>query len=1068
MSGTSMLKRRWVSRIVPAVFAFFLGTFGTASALDSLPYIPGRTALDITDTVYAVDNSNGVNTANILSSIDITSAPANPNGAGLVVGSAAWTNEELYASTLTMTGGGGAIPPVGTYPASYAGLAVLGVNYGNELTAYTMTVNDYSLVAIGYDFNGGADSAGTLLTNTLFMNGAGSEIRVGSGSMLYADQSMTIEAGTLAVRLGGTVQLGNTLSAIGSDSIIRMNGGTITAGSSAGAGVYLDSGASLLAEGGTNRVGGDLFNNGGYIHVASGSILNLDKLYHNSSDTSNGRAAGLHVEGALNVDKFMLGSSDAGTALIASGGTVAVSEMAVESGALTVAFGGTLRGTSGGTFAQSGGASAISGTMSGFSSIAVDGGSFTVSSSGELAGPGVALYQTGGTVAIQGKVASAAIIDVSGGNLNLGGTAYGIGTTSGLNNLSVSGAANVTVGTTLSARSFSMSGGSMTLASGTLEVQNQGGALGLGGVWNMNGGSVAFNNDVTFAGGTINANANGAAIDMGGNSLRINSTLYANGNMIVTNVDNAGSFTLGGGYIVGFDTGADTRYMVTVEGAGEFVLGAGARVELSVGARREYNTLGGDMLILGTDAPAGAGGPMSWSSSAVKYTYEVKDDGSGNYGLYVTDVYTLNRDEQRRNLLAAWSKEPRVGGYLGNVFNESFINAVIDGNALGEGLVDGYDKLNQFGKFNASELADIMTPSASGAAYDALMLYNGSGLTTANEAVVSTGRHLLRRVSDRAGVIRRETIVDEIEPPEGPCETQDGVDAVYGEPKATRMWAEGIYHSDAAGFRDGFAGYEYRGKGLMIGADKRVGKAWYGGTFSYVGGDYEDAAALASNSDINTYAGLLFGGMQSESGLYVNGTLGYAYSDNRIRDYRYLNGQHGWNTADYGTHSFLAAFEGGKDFWLGDSVIVTPSAGIAYVGARGNSHEQWFEGEGGIGAQTLVADKVTGHSITLPVNLAVSWDVFAAEDSLLSITGKVGYAYEFHNKGATGDFRYGGLEHILNPVSAVSREPGKHTLNLGISARYLYRNIEFGAGYDYVGRKKYNSHAFTISAGMNF
>lgn len=1054
MSGTYALKRWWGCRRFGALL---LGVALSVAVFSAENAVAGTLVdLTITDSDYDLDITSGINqivstpSNNFpLTSIDIR---AGAGGAGLVVGSGAWTGKTLGASTVTLTGDGGTVTGGGTLPDSFAGLAVLGVSHGNTLVVNTMEVKDSSLVTVGYAYDGSTNSSGTLYVGGLSLNGEGSEIWVRTGGNVYSSSDILVEKGRLLVSGTGYVSADNVLSVSGADSSVVMNGGRIVTGTH----MELNDGASLVASSG--QIEGKLYNNGGSIHVQTGGNLNLESLYQ-YSNTSSGMAASLYVQGVLTADEITLGTpaGGSGTAAIADGGRITVPSMTVQGGFLTVS--GELIGGGAGKYTQTAGSTTImaTGEMSGFTTIGVGGGAFAIASGGSLLGNNISITQTAGTVDVLGTVAAGTSFTVSGGSLTLRSS------TDNAINLAVSGSANVTVGSKVTARTFSMSDGTMNIgAGGTLDVQAH--SSGFGGVWNMNGGRVSLNDNASFSGGRVNLNAANSRIDMNGNSLNIGSAVNASGgNLLVDNVD---TLTLNSNYYVGYDDASNTPYMIIATDANKLVVGAGTKVELSVGARREYNNSGGDMLILDTDATLGEGGPFTWSSSAVKYTYQVKEV-NGKYGLYVTDVHMMNRDEQRKNLLDAWREHPRAGDYLDNLFDRSFVNAVIDGNALAEGLVEGYDALNAFGKFNADQLANIMTPGGGKADYDALMLYNGSGVTMANEAVVATGRHLLRRVSDRVGIIRRETIVDEIEPPEG-CRTDDRAEPVYSPPKAARVWAEGIYHSDTAGFRDGFAGYEYRGKGLMIGADKRSGNFWMGGTLAYVGGDYEDSSALASNSDINTYAAIAFAGAQSESGLYVNGTLGYAYSDNAIRDYRYLNGQNGWNTADFGTHSVLASLEAGRDFWLGDYVILTPSMGISYVGARGKSHDQWFEGSAGGGSQTLVVGTVTGHSLSLPVNLAVSWDVFGDDDTLLTLTGKAGYAYEFHNKGAKGDFRYAGLENLLNPVSAASRKPGKHTLNLGVSGRYLYKNYEFGFGYDYVGRKKYNSHSLSISAGLNF
>lgn len=621
--------------------------------------------------------------------------------------------------------------------------------------------------------------------------------------------------------------------------------------------------------------------------------------------------------------------------------------------------------------------------------------------------------------------------------------------------------------------SFSFAGGDIMLQiGGKLNVGAVGNELFLGGNMTFDGGDAAFNDNVVWQKGGIftmqgTPMATGPTIEMNNNRLSItaNAIMDASGNSIT--IMDAQTLSISGTYRAGHN--GEKTLMVSSVGGDRLYVDKNAKIEMSSALQRYVNSGGldseGEVLILATDSQTGAGvTDLIWNSGGYMYQYAVKQDSSGNWGVYVVGAAERTTDEQYNDLLAAW--RPKVGPDVSKVITKEYAGAIIRANGIVTGASGDYDRLSQTGKYNADVLSSFMNPGSSGAGYDALMLYNGSGIAMANQAVINSGLRLLDRLEQRNTQLRHELKVAS-----NSLGSSDAyASQLMNQDNQRRVWAAGHYLHDNSGWDEGFAGYHYRAAGASVGYDHLFGNLVLGGSFSYTGGDYEDSAALENDSYINTYAFHLYGAYNAPcSGWFINGAAGYAYSDNQLRDKRLLLGQAGWNTADFHTNTWMVAGNIGYDYEPTDFLTVTGSVGVQYLHAGSSSHGQFFTSEqrGGTSFATLNAGKISNHSTTLPVDLTVSYDMLGDEDSLLTLFGNAGYAYEFNNAGATGRISYMGLGNV-GTVGVVSRHPGRHLLNVGGGAKYFYKQYEFGVSYDYVNRKKYNSHNFVGNVGIVF
>ena len=871
-----------------------------------------------------------------------------------------------------------------------------------------------------------------------------------------------------------------------------------------GSAIRLEKGLSVTDAMGTLNVAEDInlkteqaldLYNGGVMNVTGAAkigdkdpkVTKSETLLVNSSGKLN-----IAQTGFLQADRVVTSSDEYGKGATTVLGSVTAREFEVSDGALHI-NGGTVLADS---FLLSGGEATVEGRLgtvdlgSGGPKIAVSGGIMNVNAGGVLTGTRV--ETTGGQLNLNtGSIVQTSTVHIGGestanfhsGSKIVAGTELWAGGNSSmyirggsdigenaLGKFTVAGSAEVYLNEALSTDVLNFSGGRINLEQGgSLTINTPGSAYSFGGFLALGGGKLTMDRDLAFVGGGLGIDGTTAmAFDMEGFSLTIGANARIDAANATLTLENVGDFSLNGLYRVG-SKDEKTLDMLIIEsanpGASVFAVEAKtAQVEL-VGraASMAHSAIdsGQGLLILKSDIQNGQTVSFLSDLGDFSYMFETRQDANGNWGLYVVNYSELSDDDKYGNLISIWRKKPEIGDNVHNVINHGFAQAVSDARKLQ--VSADYDALNQSGKFNADVLSSLSNPS-SGAGYDALMLYNGSGLGMANQAVLSSNQQVLKSLGLRNTFLRREVAAV--------ADSFDGSMRMptYGlSAPGNRLWVTGRYANDRQYSDKGFEGYEYRAKSVLVGYDRLFGNSLaVGGAFGYTTGDFKDSAALADNSEIDTYSFNLYGVLSGESGLFLSGAIGYAYSDYEISDLRKLLGAEGWNRADYDSSSFLGAIAAGYDFQFSDSLSLTPSLGFSFVDVRAESHVQTFSAnDNSVAGGTLSVGRVKNHSAAIPLELAVSYDFVNTPESLFSVDVKLGYAYELNNKGADGFIHYDGLNGI-GPVKIVSNVPGRHLLNIGAGIKYVVGGLELGASYDYLRKNKYDAHVGSVSAGLSF
>lgn len=804
----------------------------------------------------------------------------------------------------------------------------------------------------------------------------------------------------------------------------------------------------------------------------------------------SGNAATLDIRSAVTAGSLQVG----GSALTVNGGSLTLNSTDTESnflgGTLTVTNNGVLNGggsTGGIINLGSGATAAVMNVGTGaadnatLQSARIRNTSGYLNFNGNVAIDSNVNIESAGTTNFNTNLGTAAnrlaSLSVTGGgtNVNTGYTLYAnsasVGNTGTLsvygtmnaNALSQSGALSTTnVAGTLYADSLAFGGGTMNVYAGANLAVNQA-VAGAAGNLIMRGGDAAFANGIDFTGGALRSYAAGSAV-AGNVGIGAGATLDTQ----LAGLTITGNLRLDGTYAPGASSSGVV--MAVVQGGTVTINQTTAKVEMSQ-VEKLFNAgqTAPLQILQGTMANAYAG-----TAATLKWRYVINGAAGGD-GLYVTSRTLLSLDESYNDLLAKWDQHPRVGnGNAHNLITRDFFRVIYGAGEIIDGVGPvSQDDLSGSGLANARNLYGI---GQYGLGYDALMLYNGSGLALMNQANLMASARVQQVIDTRNDRLRQEIKAIREACDAGVALTSERYDP-RNEPM-NRLWITGLNTTDETDAGAGFAGFKNHYTGVVLGYDKLCGDFVYGGAFAYTAGGFTDKSALIDATRIYNYAFDLYGTYYNSCGYFVTGTAGYSYSKNKLNSMRSLAAVadpgaewavvDGWNSARFGSDNWLASLKAGYDWEPVDYLTITPSIGIRYANTRNSGHTQHFTPEDGSpGYDTLNAGRVKNWSAVVPVEVAASYDIVGDEKQLLTVSGTLGYAYDMHGANATGVTGYDGLG-MLGNVDIVGDKIGRNIFHLGLGLRYYYKRFEFGLDYDYYTRSKFSSQNVTATLGMGF
>ena len=296
-------------------------------------------------------------------------------------------------------------------------------------------------------------------------------------------------------------------------------------------------------------------------------------------------------------------------------------------------------------------------------------------------------------------------------------------------------------------------------------------------------------------------------------------------------------------------------------------------------------------------------------------------------------------------------------------------------------------------------------------------------------------------------------------------------DAAYASPmdycgELNRIWVSPYGVFDVAKTIGGLDGYEHDTYGISVGYDRALGPLVVGGNFTYAYSDFNDKSSIASDTTLDTYAANIYGTYGDASGLFVTGAAGYAYTDNYVKELRrtYVGGvpvDH-YNRGDYHNNSWYLGLEVGYDWQLSECLTVSPSIGVTHVRTTASDHEETWGG-----AAIARYSGIKAKSTLLPVRVEAEYAVLQDVDRGFSLTGNLGYSYNFSHDDLAGNVLLGGFTNST-PIAATGRKAGKNSLNVGAGMKYYFGRYDFNLKYDYYRRTGYSSNQVQAMLGVNF
>lgn len=433
-------------------------------------------------------------------------------------------------------------------------------------------------------------------------------------------------------------------------------------------------------------------------------------------------------------------------------------------------------------------------------------------------------------------------------------------------------------------------------------------------------------------------------------------------------------------------------------------------------------------------------------------------------------------DLANNNLRTAWG-----GTYMTNDFTDIVWNAVGEklvanpevSAIIGKAVIDpatGEEDLRGIFNYNNFEAIAKGAP-AYFADESTFKYYRGSYAADTTEIAINSTRLMNEEVLKRTGLVR-----DQICALRNLSTTEGYAASILNQNFANRIWAGTFGHWEEASRRSGVSGYDYDAWGLNIGYDRIIGTSLVvGGMFTYTKGDYEDHAAYAHDSDIDSYAFNLYGTYSWANNFWATLYGGYTYADNDINELRRFGSETqtwlDWANADYHTNIWNIGANVGYDWKPLGNLIVTPSIGLNYVYADTSDHtgnvNTVINGTP-VNVNNQRVSGVDNWALFLPIELAARYDWTFCEDQKLSIGAKAGYIFNFNDDEADGNVHYYGMSDPTLSAHVIGREASRHTLNLGADVRYSFKRFDIGVKYDYYKQSDWKSHRLMGTVGVSF
>lgn len=273
--------------------------------------------------------------------------------------------------------------------------------------------------------------------------------------------------------------------------------------------------------------------------------------------------------------------------------------------------------------------------------------------------------------------------------------------------------------------------------------------------------------------------------------------------------------------------------------------------------------------------------------------------------------------------------------------------------------------------------------------------------------------------------------------------------------RVNRVWVASLGTWADRADKDGVPGYSYGSGGVILGYDRVAGNFFGGFGLGYEGGTL-DTRDVDDDNRVGTYSFGLYGGYRGRSGFFSKVLAGYGHGDNRTTEY--VNSLGGWRGADYASNALMLGNIAGLDIPV-RGFTFTPTIGLIGQTATSGSYTT-------TGVLSQRFDDARVSSLTLPLDLAVSYTKALTPVSSLTFSANSGYTRELHGRDPSGTMKF--LDAGINPVRIRGAMPGRDSMVFGTGVTYKIGEFEFGASYNYDGTSTSDNHRLNGTFGVTF
>lgn len=268
----------------------------------------------------------------------------------------------------------------------------------------------------------------------------------------------------------------------------------------------------------------------------------------------------------------------------------------------------------------------------------------------------------------------------------------------------------------------------------------------------------------------------------------------------------------------------------------------------------------------------------------------------------------------------------------------------------------------------------------------------------------------------------------------------------------TGLWMKGYGRWDVSKINKGLPGYDYSANGVVIGYDFNSGGFTAGGAYARTDGSLKEKEIIDDNK-MKSDSWAVYAGYRFSSGFFSDVYGLSSRTDNEMA--KFVN--KGWLQSDFMTKSYLFGFRIGHTFKF-DHFSLLPSIGLSYQKAENDDYVA-------TGSLYQIYSGFKSSSQRLPVRLEGIYHLTSLDEASFTLSAHAGYAYEFRNKGVSGNMSYVGLDSLFY-VEGV--KPGEHAWSAGAGVRYEKNLMGVSLAYLYEGRKEFEAHQVTASLELRF